>query len=94
MVASYQDTSLNPSACMVMACISSILTVVIHKYFITASDSDEETTAKSMMKNYSKVVFRIIFALLGSIIASIVVAARNGTTPELLAADYPKIAGF
>jgi hypothetical protein len=93
-VASYQDTSLNPSACMVMACISSILTVVIHKYFITASDSDEETIAKTMMKNYSKVVFRIIFAFLGSIIASIVVAARNGTTPELLAADYPKIAGF
>ena len=47
-----------------------------------------------MMKNYSKIVFRILFAFLGSIIASIVVASRNGYTPELLAADYPKIAGF
>ena len=93
-VASYQDTALNPSACMVLACLSTILTVVIHKYFITASDSDEESAAKVIMKNYSKVVFRIIFAFLGSIIASIVVASRNGYTPELLTADYPKIAGF
>ena len=39
MVASYQDIALNPSACMVLACFSTILTVVIHKYFITASEN-------------------------------------------------------
>lgn len=46
------------------------------------------------MKNYSKVIFRVFFGFFGSIVASIVVASRNGGTPELLAADYPKKAGF
>jgi len=46
------------------------------------------------MVNYSKVMFRIIFSVLGIVIASIVVAARKGTTPELLYDNYSKIAGF
>jgi hypothetical protein len=93
-IASYQDVALNPAACMVLSCLAAIVTVVVHKYFITASDSDAESTFKVMMKNYAKVVFRVLFAFLGSIIASIVVAARNGTAPELLTGDYSKRAGF
>lgn len=84
MIASYQDIALNPSAAIVMACLSTIVTVVVHKYFITPSETDSESIFKTMMKNYAKIVFRIVFGILGSIIASIVVAARSGTTPELL----------
>ena len=93
-MASYQDVALNPSACMVLCCLTSIVTLVVHKYWITSSETNEESMFKVMMRNYSKVVFRILFAFLGSIIASIVVASRNGVTPELLTADYSKKAGF
>ncbi len=94
MIACYQDIALNPAACIALSCVSSIVTVIVHKYFITASETDSESMFKTMMKNYSKIVFRILFAFISSIIASIVVASRNGTTPELLASSYSKIAGF
>ncbi len=41
-----------------------------------------------MMRNYSKIVFRMGFAVIGSIVAAIVVAARNGISPDLLSSDY------
>ena len=49
---------------------------------------------KTMMKNYSKVIFRILFSFIGVIIGSIVIAARNGVNPQLLVCDYSKKAGF
>lgn len=78
MVASYQDIVLNPACCICMACFSTIITLIIHKYFLTSSETSSESNFKNIMKNYSKIIFRIIFSILGSIIASIVVATRNG----------------
>ena len=47
-----------------------------------------------MMRNYSKIVFRMGFAVIGSIVAAIVVAARNGITPDLLSSNYSRTAGL
>lgn len=34
-MASYQDIVLNPTACMLMCSITTIITIIIHKYFLT-----------------------------------------------------------
>jgi ABC-type antimicrobial peptide transport system permease subunit len=77
-----------------MACFSTIITLVVHKYFLVQSETESEGQFKMMMKNYSKIVFRIGFAVLGSIIASIVVACRNGASPGLLSSNYSQTAGL
>ncbi len=46
------------------------------------------------MKNYSKIIFRILFGTVSSIIASIVVATRNGVSPDLLSDYYSRTAGL
>lgn len=93
-IASFQDISLDPVASMVLAALSSILTLIIHKYFITRSDSEAESAFKVMMKNYAKIIYRVLFPFLGIITASIVVAARSDKTPALLSSNYSQIAGF
>ena len=77
-----------------MACFSTIITLIVHKYFLTTSETSSESTFKDIMKNYSKIIFRIIFAILGSIIGSIVVATRSGATPALLPLEYSRTAGL
>jgi hypothetical protein len=77
-----------------MAALSTIMTLIIHKYFLTQSETESEGVFKNMMRSYGKIFYRIIFSLLGSIIAAIVVATRSGQTPSLLNDTYPMIAGF
>jgi hypothetical protein len=93
-MASFQDVALNPVSCIIMASIASIGTLVVHKYFLTVSETESESIFKMIMRNYSKVIFRIVFSFLGIIITSIVVATRDGYTPALLSKDYDKTAGF
>jgi H+/Cl- antiporter ClcA len=85
---------LNPVACLIVAALTSIFTLIINKYFLTASETESEGVFKKMMKNYGKIFYRILFSLVGSITAAIVVATRDGQTPALLSNNYSKIAGF
>jgi hypothetical protein len=73
---------------------TNIFTVIIHKYFLTPSETESEGIFKKMMRNYGKIFYRIVFSLIGSIIAAIVVASRDGQSPALLTNNYSKIAGF
>lgn len=77
-----------------MSSVSTILTLIIHKYFLTNSESDAESVFKTMMMSYAKIIYRILFSVLGIIIAAIVVATRSGQSPELLSSTYSSIAGF
>ena len=94
MVASYQDIALNPVAGIVMASLSTIATLIIHKYFLTASATESESAFKTMMINYGKIVYRILFSFLGIIVAAIVVSTRSNRNPALLADRYSKKAGY
>lgn len=93
-MASYQDIVLNPTACILMSSITTIATLIIHKYFLTQSETEAEGVFKTVMKNYGKIIYRIVFSFIGSIIASIVVATREGQTPALLNNNYSKTAGL
>ena len=86
--------ALNPVAAIIMASLASIATLIVHKYFLTESESESESVFKMIMKSYSKIIFRIVFPIIGIIITSIVVATRNGLTPNLLSSSYSTIAGF
>lgn len=78
-----------------MASISTIMTLIIHKYFLTQSETESESVFKTMIRTYGKIIYRIIFSFLGSIVAAIVVATRTGQTPTLLSdGNYSKIGGF
>lgn len=86
--------ALNPVACLIVAALTTIFTVIINKYFLTASETESEGVFKKMMRNYGKIFYRIVFSLIGSIVAAIVVATRDGQSPALLKNSYSKIAGF
>lgn len=73
---------------------SSFITLLIHKHFLTPSETEAESAFKIMMRNYGKIVYRILFSFLGCIVSAIVVASRSGQTPTLLVDTYSKIAGF
>ncbi len=94
MIASFQDILLNPVACLILAALSTIITLIVHKYFLTQSETEAESAFKVMMRTYGKIVYRILFSLLGSIVAAIVVSTRNGQSPTLTNYSYSKIAGF
>ena len=70
------------------------MTLLIHKHFLTPSETEAESAFKMMMRNYGKIVYRILFSLLGCIVSAIVVASRSSQTPSLLVGSYSKIAGF
>lgn len=46
------------------------------------------------MRKHPRIFARIIYSFLGIIICSIVVAARNGVSPNLLSNNYSTIAGL
>jgi len=77
-----------------MSLVSTIITLIIHKYFITDSQSNAESAFKFLMINYSKIIYRILWSFLGIIVTSIVVATRSGLTPNLLSSAYSKTAGM
>ena len=93
-VASYQDIVLNPVAGMVMVSLSTIATLIINKYFLTAASTESESAFKTMMINYGKIAYRILFSFIGIIIGSIVVATRENRDPELLPSENSRKAGF
>lgn len=77
-----------------MVATSSFVTLLIHKHFLTPSETEAESAFKVMMRNYGKIVYRILFSFLGCVVSAIVVASRSGQTPTLLVDTYSKIAGF
>lgn len=77
-----------------MVATSSFVTLLIHKHFLTPSETEAESAFKIMMRNYGKIIYRILFSLLGCIVSAIVVASRSSQTPSLLVNTYSKIAGF
>jgi hypothetical protein len=93
-IASYQDLLLNPVPCLILAAVSTIVTLIVHKYFLTQSETEAEGAFKVMMRSYGKIVYRILFSFLGSIIAAIAVSTRNAQSPTLTNYSYSKIAGF
>ena len=82
---------MNPVACLIIAALSSALTLFVHKKYIKKHVEGEQ---QSFMRQYGRIVFRIAFSLLGVIICSIVVATRSGQTPNLITDSYSKIAGL
>jgi ammonia channel protein AmtB len=92
-ISSYADLALNPVACILPAAIASVMTLLIGKFYLSEVGEDE-SLVKTIMRKHPRIFARLIYSFIGIIICSIVVAARDGVSPNLLNNNYSTIAGL
>lgn len=83
-MASFEDITLHPVTGMVMALVSTIVTIIANKYLITTTSVRNESDFKMVLMKFSKILFRIIWSFIGVCIGVIVVKTRSTSDLALL----------
>ena len=72
---------------MILALVSTILTLLVDKYLVAKTDVRNESDFKMVLLKFSKIIFRIVWSFVGVCVGAIVLKTRESSSLGILTAS-------